>query len=107
MVSRVHIQMWALQLLIFLIMFDDIRNQFLLIETALINSIFGKIRLDDIQLAEMPSTFTLIAHTLFVVVVLEVMVQQLRGSFTEAVLLGDAELVIMAASMGLSKLADV
>ena len=99
--------MRAFELVVLFVMIHKIRNNLLLIETALINSIFGKIRLDDIQLAEMPSTFTLIAHTLFVVVVLEVMVQQLRGSFTEAVLLGDAELVIMAASMGLSKLADV
>ena len=99
--------MRSLQLLILLIMIDYIRNQFLLIEATLIDSIFGKIWLDNVELAEMPTTFTLIAHALLIVVMLEVVGQELRGSFTEAVLLGEAELMVMGASLGLSELADV
>ncbi len=88
-------------------MIDYIRNQFLLIETTLVDSIFGQIGLDDVQLAEMPSTFALITHTLFIMVVLEVVANQLWGSLTEAVLLGETELVIMATSMCLPKLTNV
>jgi hypothetical protein len=77
MVGRVHIQMRTLQSIVFLIMIDYIRNQFLLIETTLVDSIFGQIGLDDVQLAEMPSTFALITHTLFIMVVLEVVANQL------------------------------
>ena len=99
--------MRPLQLIVLLIAVDDIGNQLLLIEAALINRVLGKVRLDDVQLAEVPPTFTLIANALLTVVVLEVMTQQLRGRLAEAELLSEAELMVMGASLGFTELADV
>jgi len=65
--------MRPLQPIVLLIVVDDIGNQLLLIEAALINRVLGQVRLDDVQLAEVPPTFTLIANALLAVVVLEVM----------------------------------
>ena len=67
--------MRPLQLIVLLIAVYDIGNQLLLIAAALINRILGQVRLDDVQLAEVPPTFTLIANALLEVVVLEVMTQ--------------------------------
>jgi hypothetical protein len=99
--------MRSLQLIVLLIVVDDIGNQLLLIEAALINRVLGQVRLDHVQLAEVPPTFTLIANALLAVVVLEVMTQQLRGRLLEAELLSEAELMVMGASLGFTELADV
>lgn len=99
--------MRSLQPIVLLIVVDDIGNQLLLIEAALINRVLSQVRLDDVQLAEVPPTFTLIANALLAVVVLEVMTQQLRGRLLEAELLSEAELMVMGASLGFTELADV
>lgn len=99
--------MRSLQPVILLIMVDNIGNQLLLIETTLIDSIFGEVRLDDIQLAQMPPTLALITHTFLIMMMLKVVAHQLGGCFAKIVLLSEAEFVVVAATLGLAELADV
>jgi len=55
----------------------------------------------------MPTTFALIAHTLLIVMMMEVVVNKLGGSLPKAILLSEAEFVVVGAVLGLTELADV
>lgn len=106
-VGGVHVEVGPLQLIVLFIMVHDIRYQLLLVETALVNGVFGEVGLDHVELAQMPAALALIAHALLIVMVLEVVAQQLGGSLAKAVLLSHAELVVMMTALGLPELAHV
>ena len=66
--------MRSFQFIILFIMVDDVGNRTLLIEASLVNGIFGKVRFDDVEFAQMSATLTVIADAFLLVVMGEVCV---------------------------------
>lgn len=93
--------MRSLKAIVLLIMIDDIRDLPLLIEAALVNGIFGEIRLDDVEFAKMTSAVTIITDTVSLVVMFKVMSSQLTCCFIELLCLLLTMIVIMRTALSL------
>lgn len=69
--------MRSMQSIIFFVMVDNIGYLFLFIKASLVNSIFGKIRLNNIKLAHMPFTMAVIADAIVSIMVIKVATEEL------------------------------
>ena len=63
LISRVQVKMRALQPVVLMSVGHEVRDWFLLVEALLVHSRLGKVWLDDMKLAQMPSALALIADT--------------------------------------------
>lgn len=88
--------MWSLQPIIFMSVSHDVGDGFLLIKALLVNSSLRKVGLDDMKLAQMPSTLALITDTHIGVMMAEVGLSEFAGSSIESVLIMDAIKVVMS-----------
>lgn len=107
MVRRVHVEVRTTQLVILLIMVDDVWNRFLVIEAALVDSILGEVRLDDIELAQMPSAAAIITDAIIFIMMAEVGRGQLRSSLPELVFVGHTKVMVVLALVRLHKFVRV
>ena len=64
--------MRSLEPIVLLIMVDHIGDGLLLIEALLVDGVLGEVRLDDVELAEMPAAVAIAAHAVELVMVVEV-----------------------------------
>lgn len=62
-VGRPHFKMRPLESIVLFVVVYDVWNGALLVETALIDGVFGQIRLDDVHLAKMASAVAVRAYT--------------------------------------------
>ena len=83
-------------------MIDNIWNSFLLVETSLVDGVFGEIGLYDMHFAEMSTTLTFIAETRLLIMMHEVSVGQFRSRFSEEFVVNQALLVVVEAALCLS-----
>lgn len=99
--------MWTAQGVILLIMVDNVWNCFLLVEAALVDSILGEVRLDDMEFAQMSSTTAIIADAIIFIMMAKVRRGQLRSSLPELVFVGDTKVVVVLALVRLHKFVGV
>ena len=68
-ISGSHVKVRTFKFFILFVMVDEVGNGTLLIETSLVDGIFGEIRLDDMELAQMPTALAVIAEALLLMMV--------------------------------------
>ena len=79
--------MRSLEFIILLSKYNRTLNRFLIIETSLIDCSLRNIRLNDMELAQMPSAFTFLAYTLVWVVMAKVRFCQFISSLIEDIII--------------------
>ena len=67
--------MRSMQSIIFFVVINNIGYLFLFIEASLVNSIFGKIRLNNIKLAHMPFAMAITADTIVSIMMIKVVTE--------------------------------
>lgn len=107
MVRRVQIEVRAAQGVILLIMVDDVGDSFLLVEAALIDSVLGEVRLDDMELAQMSSAAAIIADAIIFIMMTKVRRGQFGSSLPELIFIGDTKVVVVLALVCLHKFVGV
>jgi hypothetical protein len=95
----VHIQVWTFEAVVLFVDVDEVGYSSLGVETALVDGVLGEVGLDDVELAEMATALALPAHAGLRVMVVEVGLRQLGGSFGKDILLGLAERVIVVGAV--------
>lgn len=107
MVGRVHIEVWAAQGVILLIMVDDVGNSFLLVEAALVDSVLGEVRLDDMELAQMSSAAAIITDAIIFIMMTKVRRGKFGSSLPKLIFVGDTKVVVVLALVRLHKFVGV
>ena len=72
---------------------------FLLIEAALVDSVFGEVRLNDVQLAKMTSAMAVIADTVGLMMMIKIVAAEPTGSLIEVVGLFLAQRMVMPTTL--------
>lgn len=97
-IDGVDIEMISFQFVVFLIVVDFIGNHFLGVETSLIDRVFGKLRFDNFELADMPTTGAFVTEAT-IVVMMEIDLIQFCGCFGEGIIFAQTVLVIVLEGM--------
>ena len=50
-ISGSHVKVRSLELVVFLVVVDDVRDRSLLVEATLVNGVLGEVRFDDVKFA--------------------------------------------------------
>lgn len=91
--------MWSLETIILLIMVHNVGYKFLLVEATLIDSILGEVRLNDVKSAKMPTTIAVVADTISLMMMIEIVPTELTSSLIEVVRLFLAERMVMPTTL--------
>ena len=91
--------MWSLETIILLIMVHNVGYKFLLVEATLIDSILGEVRLNDVQSAKMPTTMAVVADTISLMMMIEIVPTELTSSLIEVFCLFIAERMVMPTTL--------
>jgi len=70
-----------------------------MVETSLVNSVFGEIWLYNMHFAEMSAAIATIAETRLLIMMHEVSVGQFRSCFSEEFIVGQTLLVVVEAAL--------
>ena len=91
--------MRSLETIIFLIMIHNVWDMFLLIEAALVDSVFGEVRLNDVQFAKMTSAMAVIADTVGLMMMIKIVSAEPTGSLIEVVGIFLAQRMVMPTTL--------
>lgn len=80
-------------------MIDNIWDGFLMVETSLVNSVFGEIWLYNMHFIEMSAAIATIAEKHLLITMHEVNVGQFRGCFSEEFIVGQRLLEVVEAAL--------
>ena len=99
-VGGADVEVRALEAAVFLIAVDEVGDLLLREEAALVDGVLGEVRPDNVEPAEVAAAVALAAHAALLVMA-EVALLQLPRSPPEALLLGEALLVVVPAALRL------